>query len=87
VVLTRTLVALTAPPWPAVASRGAVNSRNHIEVTAESGRSWLIFAQMTRVNTIVTTMPQAIDQKSEIPIRRSTVNTRRKTTTPTPHAT
>jgi hypothetical protein len=56
--------------------------------TAPRGRSWLIREQMNRVVTTVATIAHAVLKKSKpSPTHRSTVRVRRKTTTPTPHAT
>nr|BFF00665.1 hypothetical protein GCM10020241_23400 [Streptoalloteichus tenebrarius] len=86
--LTRILAALTAPPRAEEFSLGAVSSRSHIRPTADSGRSWLIRAQMIFVRTIVMTRAHAVEKKlNPMPIRRSTVSTSRKTAMPTPQAT
>jgi len=81
-------VALAAPPRDCGAHRGAVSSRNHISVTAPSGRSWLIRLQITLVVTIVTTTAQAVEKNPKPkPMRRSISNTTRNVTIPTPQAT
>jgi hypothetical protein len=81
-------VALAAPPLPSWARRGAVSSRNHITVTAPSGRSWLIRLQITLVVMIVITTAHAVEKKlNPNPILRSISSTNKKVTIPTPHAT
>jgi hypothetical protein len=80
--------ALAAPPLAVAFSRGAVNSRNHIVMTAPNGRSWLIREQMIRVRAIVITTAHAVEKKPNgMFIRRSAASTSRNTTIPTPHAT
>jgi hypothetical protein len=80
--------ALAEPPLPVAVSLGAVNSRNHMTMTAPSGRSWVILEQMMRVTATVITMAQAVEKKlNPMFIRRSTASTSRNTTIPTPQAT